>query len=167
MKFTRQVSLIDFDRKAFEKYLHQEMTETVREAARSWLTTVLNIVPTWSRASRATFEELAEACGFRVIYGPIRSKEDRLTLGLSTGRGGVKTTKTSWKFFYETDLRYLAYNEYHHVVYGQAPNVFSRSGLTNPTPYRFQEAGEADFRSFAQNVRLPNPIAFIKPKRLP
>jgi hypothetical protein len=167
MKFTRQVSLINFDRKAFENHLQQRMTETVREAARSWLTTVLLIIPTWSRASRATFEELAEAVGFRVTYGPIRSREDRLVLGLSTGRGGLKVTKTSWHFFYETELRYLAYNEYHHVIYGQAPNVFSRSGLINPTPYRFQEAGQADFRSFSQNVRLPNPIEFITPKRLP
>jgi hypothetical protein len=123
-------------------------------------------VPTWSRASRATFEALAQAVGFNVIYGPQLSREDRLVLGLQTGRGGVETTNVSWHFFYETDLRYLAYNELNHVVFGVAPNVFRRAGLTHPTPYHFQDAGKAAFEAYANTVRLPNPMDYIKPKNI-
>lgn len=166
MRFRAKVNLIDFNLRSYQVELAERMTETVKEAARSWLRTVLVIIPTWSRASRATFEELAEAVGFRITYGPIKSAEDRLILGLTSGRGGLNITKTSWHFFYETDLRYLAYNEYNRVVFGQAPGVFSRSGLINPTPYKFQEAGAADFESFAKEVLLPNPIEFIRPKRI-
>src|SRR5690606_12236487 len=125
MKFTAEIYQIHFDRRAYEKYLQEVMAETVKEAARSWLRTVLVIIPTWSRASRATFEELANAVGFDISYGPIRSKEDRLILGLTTGRGGVENKKTSWHFFYETNLEYLTYNEYNRVIYGVAPGVFS------------------------------------------
>jgi len=140
------------------------MTQVTKDAAISWLTVVLAIIPTWSRASRATFNELAEAVGFPLTFGPVRSRKDRLNLGLSTSRGGLDTTSTSWHFFYETDLRYLEYNEFNKVIFGEAPNVFSRSGLINPTPYNFQEAGLADFKSFAAGVRLPNPFLFISPK---
>lgn len=164
MRFRAQVSLVEFDRNGYLKELDDRMRENVMEAARSWLRTVLVIIPTWSRASRATFAELANAVGYAVTYGPIRSKKDRLILGLQTGRGGVDFKKGSWHFFYETDLRYLAYNEFNRVIVGQAPNVFK--GLINPTPYKFQEAGRADFESFSKNIKLPNPIEFIRPKRI-
>ena len=166
MKFKASIKLIDLDIRAYKKELDAHMTETVRGAARSWLRTVLTIIPTWSRASRATFEELANKVGFNITYGPIQSKKDRLVLGLSTGKGGLDLKRTSWHFFYETDLRYLAYNELNRVVFGRAPNVFSRSGLTNPTPYRFQEAGAEDFKSLSQNVLLPNPFDFIKGRKI-
>jgi hypothetical protein len=167
MRFTSQANLIQFDLRGYRNVVDKEMTETTKEAARSWLRTVLSIVPTWSRASRATFNELAEAVGFTLTFGPVLSRKDRLSLGLQTSRGGIETdNRTFWKFFYETDLRYLAYNELNRVIFGQAPNVFSRTGLTNPTPYKFQEAGIADFNSFSEGVRLPDPTLFIKPRRI-
>lgn len=167
MRFRSQVRLIDFDLRGYRQQLDARMTEIVKEAARSWLRTVLVIIPTWSRASRATFNELAEAVGFNLTFGPIRSREDRLSLGLSTGKGGLDIKPgRSWHFFYETSLRYLAYNEFNRVVFGRAPNVFSRSGLTNPTPYRFQEAGARDFQSFSEQILLPSPIEFIRGRRI-
>lgn len=165
-RWIKQLFEIKFDKSAWQKTLQDEMTEDIKDAARSYLRTVLAIIPTWSRASRATFEALASQVGFNITFGPIRSAEDRLLLGLSTGRGGLDLKKDSWKFFYETDLRYLAFNNFNAAIFGQAPNVFSRSGIPN-TPYRFTDAGEADFRSFAENfVKLPSPIEFVKPKRI-
>lgn len=166
MRFQSQINLIDLDLKGYLDAVDDEMRRQTIEAARSWLHTVLMIIPTWSRASRATFTELANAVGFSLTFGPQLSRKDRTSLGRMTGRGGLDFKSTSWHFFYETDLRYLAYNEFNRVIFGQAPNVFSRTGLTNPTPYRFQEAGKADFESFAKGVRLPNPMAFIKGRRI-
>lgn len=166
MKFKADIQLIDFDRRSYLNYLDLHMQRMTREAARSWLTTVLVIIPTWSRASRATFEALASAVSFNIQYGPIRSFEDRLVLGLQTGRGGVDYKKGQWYFYYETDLRYLAYNEHNRVIFGQAPGVFSPNGLINDTPYKFQEAGKADFESFASNVLLPSPMDYIKGRRI-
>lgn len=166
MQFRGEFYEIEFNLPAYKKALRPHMDDAVQRCARAWLAAVLRFIPTWSRASRATFESLAQAVGYNIQYGPILAREDRLTLGLQTGRGGVSLTKTKWTFFYETDLRYLAYNEYNHVVYGQAPNVFSRSGLTHPTPYKFQEAGQIAFEDAASKVRLPNPMSFIKGKRI-
>jgi hypothetical protein len=140
------------------------MTETVKEAARSWLRTVTAIVPVWSRASRATFSELANAVGFNIQYGPY-SGPDRLLTGLQAGRGGLLITKKkAWLFYYETDLRWLVWNNFNNAVAGDGSGIFSR--LRQPTPYRFEVAGKADFESFAKTVKLPNPRKFIKRKKI-
>jgi len=167
MIFRPQISLIEFDLVGYLDDVDDKMVEHTKEAAKRYLTAVLRIIPTWSRASRATFNALAEAVGFNLTYGPILSRKDRLELGLSTGRGGIETDNFSyWKFFYETDLRYLAYNEYNQVIFGKAPNVFSRTGLTHPTPYHFQDAGQLAFEDYAQGVQLPSPLPFIYGRRI-
>lgn len=158
------LSEITFDKRAYQAAIKKQMTENIREAGRKWLARVLVIIPTWSRASRATFEALAQAVGFNITYGPQRSREDRLVLGLQTGRGGLVITKDSWHFTYETDLRYLAYNEFTNAVPGPPPQPFGR--LRNPTPYHFQDAGLQAFLEFAQTVQLPNPLDFIKPNKI-
>ena len=164
MQWKKKLVLVEFDRKAYMAALKKDMTQQIREAGRVWLARVLVIIPTWSRASRATFESLAQAVGFNITYGPQKSRKDRLILGLQTGRGGLEIKPTSWHFFYETDLRYLAFNEFNHATPGPPPAPFGQ--LTNPTPYHFTDAGREAFERFADNVRLPNPGEFIKPKRL-
>jgi len=163
-RFVTDLKLVEFDFSSYKKAMKQQMTEKTREAGRVWLARVLIIIPTWSRASRATFEALAQAVGFNVTYGPQRSRKDRLVLGLQTGRGGLEITKNSWAFFYETDLRYLAFNEFNQATPGPPPHPFGE--LRNPTPYHFQDAGKEAFEQFAATVRLPNPIDFIKAKKI-
>lgn len=166
IKITSDLKLIVFNRKAWDRATKIQMKAQIQGAARYWLTTVLTVIPTWSRASRATFESLAQEVGFQITYGPRLSREDRTELGLATSRGGLDLGKDSWFFFYTTDLQYLAYNNFNHVVYGEAPNVFSRTGLTHPTPYKFTELGEDAFKRFAERVRLPDPMLFIQGVRL-
>jgi len=161
MKFIAQVQLVQFDSKRYKRDIDSTMQEIARDAAKSWLRTVLTIVPTWSRASRATFEALANDVGFNVTYGPVKSREDRLLLGLSTSNGGLISKKLQeYGFFYETDLRYLAYNELNSATPGPPPQPFGT--LINPTPYRFLEAGRKDFESFAKNIKLPSASDYIK-----
>lgn len=165
MRFTSKVYLIDFDKKAFKESLDQHMIEVTKEAARKWLEVVVRIIPIWSRASIATFNELSEAVGFPLNVGIHKSYKDRLPLGLQTGRGGLKIEKLkSYHFFYETDLRYLAWNEFHHAVKGDGSGVFAR--LLNPGPYKFQEAGANEFESFSREVKLPDPTIFIIGKKI-
>ena len=164
MQFKADVNLIDFDFAGYKKALKVEMTNKTREAGRVWLARVLVIIPTWSRASRATFEALAQAVGFNITYGPLKSRKDRLVLGLQTGRGGLEIKPTTFHFFYETDLRYLAYNEFNNAQPGPPPQPFGQ--LIHPTPYHFQDAGRDAFQAFAANVRLPDPMQFIKPKKI-
>lgn len=159
MKFTAQLQHIDFDLKSYLRVFDQAMEEMTKEAARSWLRTVLDIIPTWSGASRATFEALAKDIGTNVSYGPIVAKKNRVGLGRNAGKGGINVNGTKYSFYYETDLRYLEYNEFNTATPGPPPQPFGQ--LRNPTPYHFLEAGKNDFESFKQNVKLPDPSLFI------
>lgn len=165
MRLRATVYLVELNMKVFQKALNEHMQEQTIEAANSWLRTVIPMIPVWSRASRATFDELARAVGYNINIGPKRSNKDRMLLGMQEGRGGVDfKRKYQWAFYYKSTLRYLNWNEYHHAVKGDGSGVFFQ--LRNPGPYRFQKAGVADFLSFAKNVRLPNPIKFIRAKKI-
>ena len=133
--------------------IDRRVLESTKQGARVWLTAVLELVPTWSGASRATFESLAQAVGYSVQYGPITAFHDRKALGLSTGFGGLqKNGKAGYEFYYSTELKYLLFNEANVATVGVA-GVFK--GLINPTPYKFFAAGEAAFKAYAKTVSLP------------
>ena len=166
MKFKANFRALSFDLKGYRTHLNGYMTDWLKHSGREWLSAaVLVVIPTWSKASRATFQKLASELGTVIPYGPQLSEKNRESLGLSAGEGsGLKldAKKSRWHFRYRSTLRYLAYNEYNRVVYGKAPNVFSRSGLTNPTPYHFQGKGLAAFEMFTQYTELPDPRKFMK-----
>jgi hypothetical protein len=165
VRFIVNFRAFDLDLQAYKAHLHQYMEDWLKQAGREWLNaTVLAVIPTWSKASRATFQKLASELGTIIPYGPRLSRKDRESLGLSTGAGsGLELAPGSYRyhFKYHSTLRYLAYNEYNRVVYG-APNVFSRKGLIHPTPYNFQEKGRVAFEAFCQFTELPDPRKFMK-----
>ena len=164
--FKAKVNLVVFSKREFLNHLDDVMTQNAKDAAKSWLKTVTVLIPIWSRASIATFNELAENVGFDLKVGTSVAATDRLGLGLSTGRGDLIIEKNKrWGFFYETDLRYLAWNEFNKAKKGDGSGWYS-SHRDGPGPLRFLEAGNNDFESFAREVKLPNPIEFISPKRL-
>jgi len=166
MRFKAKVNLVNFNKRGFLDHFNTRMTEVSKEAAISWLKTVTVIIPIWSRASIATFNQLAESVGFPLNVGISVASVDRLSLGLQTGRGGLIIEKNQkWGFFYETDLRFLAWNEFNKATRGDGSGWYS-AHRDGPGPLRFQAAGAADFESFAREVRLPNPIEFISPKRI-
>ncbi len=166
MKWKTEFTAITLDLKAYRAELDRYMKDWVTQAAQAWLhATVIAIIPTWSKASRATFQALAHEVGMSIPYGPLRSRTDREGLGLASGDGGLalKPASFRWHFWYQSSLRYLAYNEYNKAVFGDGPHApFSRSGLIHPTPYRFQEAGAKEFGEFARHTQLPNPFNFLK-----
>jgi len=165
MKFKVNFRAIDFDLQSYKEKLHQYLEDWLKQAGREWLNaTVLAVIPTWSKASRATFQKLANELGMVIPYGPQLSQKDRESLGLAAGAGsGLELDPSLYRyhFKYRSTLRYLAYNEYNRAVYGQG-GVFSRSGLTHPTPYNFQDMGHIAFTSFCQYTELPDPRKFMK-----
>lgn len=164
MRFKPRLQLIDFDLGAYLRTMDDKLNEEITKAARSWLYTVLQIIPTWSRASRATFEALANSVGVSVSYGPLRSAKNRTNLGRQNSAGGVARQGSQIYFYYETTLRYLEYNQFNAATPGPPPQPWGE--LINPTPYRFLEAGQRDFESFVKTVRLPNPALFITGRRI-
>lgn len=166
MKFKATFIAPTLDLSAYRQYLNKYMEDWLKQAGREWLYAFIETtIPHWSGASRATFEKLALELGTMIPYGTQKSIKNRIPLGREAGNdSGLELDPNSgrWHFKYHNTLRYLTYNEYNKVVYGEAPNVFSRSGLLNPTPYHFQEKGLKAFEDFARFTVLPNPFKFLR-----
>lgn len=143
--------------------MRKEMEEEIREAARDWLRTVIAIVPVWSRASHATFKPLADEVGFVIPTQPLIARKDRSDLGERESVGRLEISNDSFHFVYETNLRYLAFNEFNSVSPGD-PGVFSSTGLKNPTPYNFTGQAADQFRQ--RTPQLPNPFQFLRARSL-
>jgi len=169
MRFKVNFHAPTLDLAAYKAELNSYMEEWLKQAGREWLNaTVMTVIPTWSKASRATFQKLASELGTSIPYGPLRSQKDRESLGLSTGsQSGLELNPSGgqWHFKYHSSLRYLAYNEYNRAVFGEG-GVLSRSGLRHPTPYHFQEKGLQAFEDFTRFTELPNPFRFLKKGKL-
>lgn len=144
---------VDLNIGQYEKAVEDRMLEAVKQGARIWLQTALSIIPTWSGASRATFEPLAQAVGYTVSYGPIRAFYDGRPLGSSSGFGGIeKDRRGSYSFFYSSNLFRLNFNESNQASVGVGGVKW---GLLNATPYNFVEAANEAFTNYAKTVSLP------------
>lgn len=157
------ITAVTLDLNAWKRQLQKEMEEEIKEAARDWLATVIAIVPVWSRASHATFKPLADAVGFTIPTQPLVAKRDRSGLGQSVSSGRLETTKETFHFVYETNLQYLAFNEFNHAEFPDA-GIFSPQGLKTPTPFNFTGRAAEEFRR--RTPELPNPFRFLKGRKL-
>ncbi len=170
MKFKPNFTSIELDMPAYKRALDQYLTVKLKASGRKWLDATVRTsthIPTWSGASRATFQKLANELGTTVPIGPIRAKKDRTALGRASAVGSgveVNPAKGIWKFTYATQLRYLIYNEYNPPVPGAPPKPWSTA--VRFTPYGFQDKGEAVWLDFVRNVVLPNPFQYLRKEKL-
>jgi hypothetical protein len=166
MKFTTKFTALSIDRVQYQRVLLNYLRNLNERAGAAWINAAVNRtpIPTWSGASRATFTKLAQELGTSVPIGPIKSKRDRISLGLSSSAGsGVVEDRDRGRyvgFVYETDLRYLAYNEYNLATAGPPPQPFTNN--VRFTPYNFQSRAQAAWQKVADTGELPNPYKYLK-----
>jgi len=161
MKFRATLVKFELDLANYKRDVIKHLTLKNKLAGQRWLgAAVIRLpLPTWSGATRATFQKLAQELDYSVPIGPIVARKSRVPLGLSTSVGsGVVIDKTRWYFGfkYESSLRYLAYNEFNTAIPGPPPQP--RGRLKQKTPYGFQVKGLKAWLAFASIVRLPNPM---------
>lgn len=164
MQFTTDFYWLDLSLAEYQKVLLNTLRYYNEKAGQAWIDAAVNKtpIPTWSGASRATFQKLAEELGTSVPIGPLKTRS-RVALGksVSTSSGVVEDEKTSFVgFVYETDLRYLAYNEYNLATAGPPPQPFSNN--VRFTPYNFQSRAMQAWLSVAKTAQLPNPYNYLK-----
>lgn len=151
----------------YRRSLLRALRKFNEKAGQAWISTAVDTtpIPTWSGASRATFQKLANELGTSVPIGPIKAPKDRTSLGRSTSSSGVWEEGNDYVgFTYETDLRYLAYNEYNKAIKGPPPQPFSNA--VRFTPYKFQERAKQAWETEASKAKLPNPYKYITTKAL-
>lgn len=154
---------------AYKNALLKYLREINRKAGQAWLHTAVDAtpIPTWSGASRATFQKLASELGTTVPIGPIVAPKSRVALGRSASAGsGVEENKSTpyVGFVYATNLQYLAYNEYNRAVPGPYPQPYSNR--VRFTPYRFQIKALAAWEVEASKARLPNPYDYLSQRKI-
>jgi len=169
MKFKTTFYSIGFDTAGYARVLLKALQDINEKAGQAWIDTAVNQtpIPTWSGASRATFSKLAQELGTSVPIGPIKAKKDRVGLGKSTSSGsGVVENKAKGYvgFVYETNLSYLAYNEYNLATAGPPPQPYSNN--VRFTPYNFQSRAQAAWLKVAQTAKLPNPLRHLKKRKI-
>jgi len=169
MRFVTDFKAITIDKVGYLRAMLKALREFNEKAGQVWIDTAVNKtpIPTWSGASRATFQKLASELGTTVPIGPIRAIKDRTALGHATSSGSgviVDASEAYVGFKYETSLRYLAYNEYNKAVAGPPPQPFSNN--VRFTPYRFQSRAALAWQKEAAKAKLPDPFKFLKTKAI-
>jgi hypothetical protein len=169
MKFKTDFYAMVFDVAGYSKILLQYLRSINEKAGQAWIDAAVNQtpIPTWSGASRATFSKLAQELGTSVPIGPIRATKDRIALGSSSSAasGVVEDRAKGYAgFVYETNLRYLAYNEYNLATAGPPPQPFSNN--VRFTPYNFQSRAQAAWLKVADTAKLPNPWRHLKKRKI-
>jgi len=153
MKILNRIRRLKTNILAFLGNLDATSEKAARQAGKIWVETAITQVPSWSGASLATFQHLANAVGVTVPILVEQNAPDRVALGRLNSRGGLERLgKGKWRFYYENNLRYLSANETRTVGVGE---FGVKWGLVEPTPYDFRAAANAAAERFLRNVELP------------
>lgn len=165
MKMRAKFTVPQLDIDGYLDALRQEMFDAMLLGIYAYLDTVTGIVPVWSGASRATFLHLAREVGYPLSAAPVTGAPTRVSLGISHSSGEFKNELQDLKieFTYSTDLPWLVYNEYHNANITPDPGLIS--GLIQPGPYGFQEAGKEAFEKHLANA-FPDISRFITVKTI-
>lgn len=172
MRLIADFKSIHLDLVAYDRALLSSLRNLNERAGQAWVKAAVDStpIPTWSGASRATFQKLASELGTSVPIGQIRASKSRVELGksVSSGSGVVEersTGKTTFVGFkYETDLRYLRYNEYNRATKGPPPQPYSDN--VRFTPYNFQKRAAAAWVAEAAKAKLPNPFRYLRTRSI-
>ena len=157
---------------AYRKELDAVLGDAIAHAAFEWLGAVVDKVPVWSGASRATFLPLAHAISYPLSVSQASSHvgRDRVDLGLENASGGIdpgKTQEGRFTFTYSTTLAHLIWNEFHNANIDPDPTKLPPpKKLHDPGPYHFQKLGQEAVAKFSQGVSLPNPFVSFTVKNI-
>jgi len=153
MKFTASLAVPLLDLSGYRKALHQHMQDMIAQAIVTWLAAVLDEIPVWSGASRATFIPLASRISHSVSIAP--GVISRIGTGIASSAGGLEMDEQQgrYAFEYRTWLPWLVWNEYHNANVEPDPTLLGR--LLKPGPYNFQVKGYEAFKQFSRTVDLP------------
>lgn len=162
MKFKCKFTTFSLDKAALLKEYDTYFNKHLRKAGIIWLDATVRSpthIPTWSGASRATFQKLAQALGTSVPIGRIRAVRNRSDWGRAASDGGIRTAGYKYSFYYETSLEYLIFNESNVATPGPYPRPWSSN--VKFTPYQFVAKGAKAVEAYASTLKLPDPTKHI------
>ena len=155
MRIRAQLQLPQLSLQRYMTDMKARLGEQIARAAAEWLSTVTDVVPVWSGASRGTFLKLAHDISFAIDIAPTVASRVPLGQGHSEGRVDIDPQAGRYSFSYQTDLPHLLVNE---------ATDATRFGfhLRQPGPYHFQEKGAKAVDSVLADTILPNPFDSVR-----
>jgi hypothetical protein len=171
MKWKTELKSIDLNMKEYKRALFAYLKDINERAGQIWLfeATEKSPIPTYSGASRASFDILAAQLNTSVPIGPLRTKS-RIAEGLASGsRSKVYADKTKWYvgFQFVTTLGHLIYNERFAANPGPYPAPWSSN--VRFTPYNFIDRSNSAWKTWAATQSLsniPNPWDYLTGKKI-
>jgi hypothetical protein len=162
----------ELDFKTYKKVAFNAVVNINETAGKTWIRAATDEapIPTWSGASRASFQKLARDLGTSVPLGPIRERGnlfDRIAWGRQSSKGSGLVTdkgKVYLGFIYQTTLGHLIYNEYNSPVPGPYPQPWTTA--VRFTPYFFQYRAWEAWNEVAKTAKLPNPYNYLVKKKM-
>src|SRR5271157_1935830 len=174
MKFKAQFVAPRFDVSGYRDALNKAMTEAISKALMEWLDSVLEKIPEWSGASRATFSTLAGTIGMAIPSSPTASAMS--TVGSRVGEGIMSSAGSKlslneppgqYTFTYQSNLPWLVWNEYNNANENPDPTKWPPPAvLLRPGPYESQAKGLMTFRQSSKGVSLPAAGPFCIGKKI-
>lgn len=168
MRFITEFYSFKLDLQTYKKVVLNILRKMNEKAGQAWIDTAVNRtpIPTWSGASRATFQKLAKELGTSVPIGIIKARKSRVSLGKANSNSGVLVDRKRFfvGFIYSTTLRYLQYNEYNKAIAGPPPRPFSNN--VRFTPYNFQGKAEKVWKQEAKQAKLPDPYRYLIKRKM-
>ncbi len=154
MRFTGQLAIPVLDLAAVKAALDQAAKKAIRGALQEYLTIVLDEIPNWSGASRATLNSLADQVGVATMAsgGGVGVGEADSNNSLILGENGL------YQFKYATHLSWLAWNEYNNANETPDPGKWPPPAkLIHPGPYHSQAFGISAALHFLEDFQWPAP----------
>ncbi len=149
-----------------DKLIDAWVREEIRNAAIVWIDAALQIIPSWSGASRATLEALGDAVNYPrpIFIGTAAGAPLRVALGRMNSSGGVRKYQAgTYEFYYRSTLEYLFANETK-VVAPRTEGLFG--AMRTPTPFMFRAAGDAMAQFYVSQLELPLPKSGLFGRRI-
>src|SRR5208282_1292757 len=174
MKFKAQFIAPRIDISGYRDALDKAMKEAISQALMEWLDRVLEEIPEWSGASRATFSALASAIGMGIPTAPTTNAKvmvgDRTAECLASSVGSklsINEPPGHYTFTYQSNLPWLVWNEYNNANESPDPTKWPPPALLlKPGPYEFQAKGLNTFIQFSKGVSLPPVSSFCFGKKI-
>ena len=164
IKLKASLHSLKLDLRKYRAELERRAADNISRSAFEWVNTAIDIIPSWSGASRATLMSLAEEIGVPVPIEIQPGAPNRVSLGKSKSESDINLAADDGRFTfsYSTDLDHLVYNEFNNANVSPDPGLYSR--LRTPGPYGFSDAAKTVAIDVLSQFRPPDLATFVTPR---
>lgn len=148
MKFTARLRTIDFGVSTYQRALQIRLEELMKDFVARWLTVTTGRIPLFTGMARGAFLKVSQLVNGRVVLSPLRASS-RIPKGEALGQASLRVQGTRAEFSFASRVPHFVIQDL-------------QQGISPTSPWRSLQAGEATFRDFVKEIKLPPLSVAIK-----